>query len=78
MQKYHKKCKILIKRKKQKLLNPEEQILQRKIKKKRVKIEHTFAFFKKFKIFSTRYRNRRKRFGLRMNLIAGLYNEIRG
>lgn len=27
-----------------------------------------------FKILSERYRNRRRRFGLRFNLIAGLYN----
>jgi len=29
---------------------------------------------KRFKILSDRYRNRRKRFGLRLNLIAGIYN----
>ena len=29
---------------------------------------------KRFKIVSDRYRNRRKRFGLRFNLIAGIYN----
>ncbi|RGD91737.1 IS5/IS1182 family transposase, partial [Acinetobacter sp. SWAC57] len=29
---------------------------------------------KVFRILSERYRNRRKRFGLRMNLIAGLIN----
>ncbi|MDJ0714945.1 MAG: IS5/IS1182 family transposase, partial [Prochloraceae cyanobacterium] len=27
-----------------------------------------------FKILSDRYRNRHKRFGLRSNLIAGIYN----
>ena len=29
---------------------------------------------KRFKIVSDRYRNRRKRFGLRFNLIAAIYN----
>ncbi|HEY2811248.1 MAG TPA: IS5/IS1182 family transposase, partial [Rhabdochlamydiaceae bacterium] len=29
---------------------------------------------KRFKILSDRYRNRRKRFTLRFNLIAGIYN----
>jgi putative transposase len=29
---------------------------------------------KRFKIVATPYRNRRKRFGLRMNLIAGMIN----
>ncbi len=28
----------------------------------------------RFKILSNRYRNRRKRFSLRFNLIAGVYN----
>ncbi|TRU86788.1 MAG: IS5/IS1182 family transposase, partial [Microcystis novacekii Mn_MB_F_20050700_S1] len=27
-----------------------------------------------FRILSSRYRNRRRRFGLRLNLIAGIYN----
>lgn len=33
------------------------------------KVENIFGKVKFFKIFSTAYRNRRKRFGLRMNLI---------
>jgi hypothetical protein len=28
----------------------------------------------KFRILSSRYRNRRKKFGLRVNLISGIYN----
>ncbi|CAA9407310.1 Mobile element protein [uncultured Leptolyngbya sp.] len=36
--------------------------------------EHVNCRLKVFKILSERYRNRRKRFGLRFNLIAGLYN----
>ncbi|SNH95867.1 transposase-like protein, IS1381 ISSpn7 [Streptococcus pneumoniae] len=31
-----------------------------------------------FKMFSTTYRNHRKRFGLRMNLIAGIINRELG
>ncbi|MDT5615323.1 hypothetical protein RQZ10_01240, partial [Streptococcus pneumoniae] len=31
-----------------------------------------------FKMFSTTYRNHRKRFGLRMNLIAGIINHELG
>lgn len=37
-----------------------------------MKIENIFAQVKVFKIFSTTYRNRRKRFKLRMNLVAGI------
>lgn len=40
----------------------------------RVQVEHMIRRFKIFRIFSGRYRNRRKRFGLRLNLIAGLLN----
>ena len=40
----------------------------------RVRVEHAIRRFKIFRIFSGRYRNRRKRFGLRINLIAGLLN----
>lgn len=46
----------------------------REIARQRVLNEHVFAFVKRFRIIAERYRNRRKRFGLRFNLIAGLYN----
>jgi hypothetical protein len=37
-----------------------------------VKIENIIGFVKRFKILSGKYRNRRKRFALRFNLIAGI------
>ena len=37
-------------------------------------VEHVNRRLKIFKILSYPYRNRHKRFGLRSNLIAGLYN----
>ncbi|WP_416375241.1 hypothetical protein [Spiroplasma poulsonii] len=40
----------------------------------RIIIENIFAILKKFKIITKKYRNRRKRFGLRFNLIASIYN----
>jgi transposase len=40
----------------------------------RIKIENVFGFLKRFKIFATKYRNRRKRFGLRFNLFAAIAN----
>ncbi|WP_315861532.1 hypothetical protein [[Leptolyngbya] sp. PCC 7376] len=33
-----------------------------------------FRMLKRFRILSSRYRNCRRRWGLRLNLIAGLYN----
>ncbi len=40
----------------------------------RIIIENIFAILKKFKIMTEKYRNSRKRFGLRFNLIASIYN----
>jgi len=36
--------------------------------------EHIIRSLKVFRILAERYRNRRRRFGLRFNLIAALYN----
>ena len=41
---------------------------------KRIPVEHVNAKIKAFKIVATKYRNRRKRFGLRFNLICALVN----
>ncbi len=46
----------------------------KELAKKRVLIENVFAHLKKFRILAGKYRNRRKRFGLRFNLIASIYN----
>jgi len=48
--------------------------MNREISSERVGNEHAIGFIKRFKILSERYRNRRKRFGLRFNLIAGICN----
>ncbi len=42
--------------------------------RRRVRVENVIRHLKIFQILSSRYRNRRKRFSLRVNLIAGLYN----
>jgi hypothetical protein len=46
-------------------------------RRERVGIEHTIRRLKVFALLSHRYRNRRKRFGLRVNLIAALVNRDR-
>jgi len=46
----------------------------KKLSSERVLNEHVIGMIKRFKIVADRYRNRRKRFGLRFNLIAGIYN----
>ena len=48
------------------------------LSKKRIKVENIFAKVKTFKLFSTTYRNRRKRFRLIMNLISIIINRELG
>jgi IS5 family transposase len=55
-------------------LNKTEKKNNRQISKNRIFIEHVNSKIKIFRIMSERYRNRHKRFGLRANLICGLYN----
>ncbi|TXL89144.1 transposase, partial [Streptococcus pneumoniae] len=56
----------------------EDKAYNHALSKERSKVENIFAKVKTFKIFSTTYRNHRKRFGLRMNLIAGIINHELG
>ena len=44
------------------------------ISRRRIRVEHVIGKLKRFKILAERYRNRRKRMGLRFNLIAAIYN----
>jgi len=62
------------KKSKKKPLTAEERADNCKISSERVTNEHAIGFIKRFKILSERYRNRRKRFGLRFNLLAGICN----
>lgn len=62
------------KRSKKMPLTKEEKQTNRQISGKRVLNENVIGKIKRFKILSDRYRNRRKRFGLRFNLIAAIYN----
>ncbi len=65
---------IPIKKLKKKELSPEAKLINKEISRRRIPIEHLNRRIKVFRILSERYRNRRRRFGLRMNLIAGLIN----
>jgi IS5 family transposase len=55
-------------------LSDEQRSENRVQAKERIVVEHINRRFKVFRCLGERYRNRRKRFGLRVNLIAGLYN----
>ena len=66
------------KKSKKKPLTQEEKKENRRISSQRVTNEHAIGFLKRFKAISELYRNRRKRFGLRFNLIAGICNHELG
>jgi len=55
-------------------LTQEEKANNRAISQQRIGCEHALRRLKIFRILSERYRNRRKRFGLRFNLIAAICN----
>lgn len=55
-------------------LSAEDKHNNRRLAKLRIRVEQVIRSLKVFKILSERYRNRRKRFGLRFSLIAGVYN----
>lgn len=76
--KIHKLSEIPKKKNKKKKLTKEEKRQNRELNRQRIVIEHVNRKLKIFKILSEKYRNKRKRFGLRFNLIAGIYNYERG
>lgn len=55
-------------------LTQEQKACNRTLSQKRILIENIIRRLKIFRILSERYRNRRKRFGLRFNLIAAICN----
>jgi len=55
-------------------LSQEQKASNRALSRKRILIENIIRRLKIFRILSERYRNRRKRFGLRFNLIAAICN----
>ena len=55
-------------------LTPVQKAANRVLSSKRILVENVIGRLKVFRILSKRYRNRRKRFGLRFNLVAAIYN----
>ena len=74
IQKIHNNTELPKKKSKKNPLTKEDKKNNRKLSSDRVVNENVIGMLKRFKIIADKYRNRRKRFGLRFNLIAGLYN----
>ncbi|KEI36078.1 mobile element protein ISF1, ORFB [Francisella sp. W12-1067] len=74
IQKLHSKSELPKKKSKKNLLTKEDKKKNQELASQRVLNENVIGMIKRFKIVSDKYKNRRKRFGLRFNLIAGIYN----
>jgi hypothetical protein len=62
------------KRSKKNPLSKVDKKRNREISSERVLAENIIGMLKRFKIIADRYRNRRRRFGLRFFLITAIYN----
>ena len=70
----HENSQTPFKKSKYHALTKREKQSNRSLARKRIVIEHIFRKLKVFRVLSERYRNRRKRFALRFNLISAIYN----
>jgi len=74
IKKIHANSELPRKKSKNRPLTAEDKAYNRTVSSERMDVENVIGFLKRFKIIADRYRNRRKRFGLRFNLIAGICN----
>jgi hypothetical protein len=74
IQRFHVNSLLPKKKSKHHPLSPQDKQNNRELARQRILNEHVFSCLKRFRIIAERYRNRRKRFSLRFNLIAGFYN----
>jgi DDE superfamily endonuclease/Helix-turn-helix of DDE superfamily endonuclease len=72
--KIHQLSETPIKKPRGKNLTKEQKQHNRELNRLRIVVEHVNRRLKIFNILSNQYRNRHRRFGLRSNLIAGIYN----
>ena len=71
---YHQNAKCPYKASKNKPLNEEQKAYNKALSRVRVKVENILGDIKTFKIMSDRYRNKRLRYNLKFNIIAGIVN----
>ena len=74
LQKMHTNTQLPKKKSKGSSLSKSDKAYNKELSSKRSLNENVFASIKRFKIIADRYRNRRRRFGLRFNLLCGIYN----
>ena len=71
---FHLNSKTPVKKHKNQELTAEEKAYNRELSRIRILIENVNRRIKRFRIMSDRYRNKRKRHGLRMTILCGLHN----
>lgn len=71
---YHKNSIIPFRASKKHKLSTDEKVFNRELSKKRIYIEHINRYIKRFRILSSRYRNKRRKFALRVFLICAIFN----
>ena len=72
--KQHAKSKTPYKRWRGRALTAEQHQANKALSKRRIVVEHVLRRLKVFRVLKGTYRHRRRRFGLRLNLICALYN----
>ena len=78
-QHHHANTRIPFKKPRGGTLTKEQKRFNRALARERVVNEHVIGSLKRFRILAERYRNRRKRYGLRLNLLAAIHNmELEG
>jgi len=78
LQNIHLQTELPYKKPKNAELKKDEKDYNKALSRIRVKAENVFAQIKTFKILSDRYRNKRKRYNLKFNIIAGIVNMKNG
>lgn len=74
LQKLHPNSRTPKKKARGRVLSSAERQQNRALSSQRIVCEHVIGKLKVFKILAERYRNRRRRFGLRVHLLAAIYN----
>lgn len=71
---FHKEVELPFKESKKRPLDKEEKDYNTALSRIRVRVENIIGDIKTFRILSDRYRNKRKRYNIKFNIIAGIVN----
>jgi hypothetical protein len=74
LKKLHSNCETPVKKRKKQPLTQMKKQYNQSLASSRILNENVIGYVKRFKIIADTYRNRRKRFRLRFNLISTFYN----